>query len=461
MDTTFSYKLRVHACEQCGGPVAGAVHGGTFACRYCRAQNHLAMREEGMPLAPRAPIPEHERIARLRTQDGKPLLPPASLAQLLPGGNLEEWKIQEAVAIWNGTRKELRGAPGNYEAAERLTFLTMVLSQHFHMRNELMQQRSVLESTLEVVTLPRHRQIMRGFLCRAAVRAGDIEGAEAWLAPCDTGSDDLQTDSAYRFSRAFLDTARGDFHRVLHVLGNGPHDVPIEDASDDVCTVFRANAWEKLGRVDEATSLLRERLQAGGGTGRQTVERVVKVYADWNLCAASYPQAAAGHVQVASQAAAERASGGIHVVFIPVGLLMFVGGVVALGVVVAGVVQLIDVDSDGYLELGITGVTLVGTGLLFLLIGLVMRKNAQRAAWLRVHGLSASGQVQNVRVTGLTINDVPQVELTLLVRLAGRAPYQARAKTLMHGGLAGIGEGGSVALRVDPRNPAEVLLELE
>jgi hypothetical protein len=461
MDTSFSYRLRVHACDQCGGPVEGAVQGGTFACRYCRAQNHLGMRDEGMAIAPRPPIPEHERIARLRMQDGKPLLPPASLAQLMPGGRLEEWKVQEAVSVWNGTRRELRASPGNYEAAERLTFLTMVLSQHFHTKNERMQQRSLLESTLEVVSLPRHRQIMRGFLCRAAVRAGDLEGAEAWLAPCDTSSDDLETDSAYRFSRAFLDTARGDFQRVLQVLGNGPHDVPIEDASDDVCAVFRANAWEKLGRVDEAVSLLGARLQAGGGSGRATVQRVVQLYSDWHLCAQSYPHAAAGHAQVAGQVAAQRASGGVHVVFIPLGVLMFLGGLVTVAVMIAGMIEIIDLEAGAYAGIGITGATLVGMGLLFGLIGLAMKKGAQRAAWLRMHGLSATGQVQAVQTTGLSINDVPQVEFTLLVQLPGRPPYQARAKALMSGGLGGMQPGGSVPLRVHPQNPNELIIEMD
>lgn len=461
MDTSFSYKLRVHACDQCGGPVEGAVAGGTFACRYCRAQNHLTMRDEGMAIPPRQPVPEHERIMRLRMQDGKPLLPPPSLASLLAGGKLEEWKVQEAIGVWNGTRRELRASPGSYDAAERLTFLSMVLAQHFQMKGESMQQRSLLESTLEVVTLPRHRQIMRGFLCRAAVRARDLEGAEAWLAPCDASSDDLQSDSAYRFSRAFLDTARGDFQRVLHVLGQGPNDVPIEDASDDVCAVFRANAWEKLGRVDQATALLRDRMQVGGGSGRSTVQRVVQLYADWQLCAQSYPQAAAGHAQVAGQMAAQRASGGIHIVFIPLGILMLAGGIAAVGVVVAGALDLLEIASEAFAGIGITGVTLGGVGLLFLVIGLAMKKSAQRAAWLRTHGLSATGQIQGIQPTGLSINDVPQVELTLLVSLAGRAPYQARAKVLMSGGLGGLGQGGTVALRVDPRNPAEVIIETD
>ena len=37
----------------------------------------------------------------------------------------------------------------------------------------------------------------------------------------------------------------------------------------------------------------------------------------------------------------------------------------------------------------------------------------------------------------------------------------ARAKALMRGGLGGMAQGGSIPLRVDPRNPAEVIIEMD
>ena len=270
MDTSFSYQLRVAACDRCGAPCEASVAGGSFACRFCNAQNQLAVRDEALVAPARQPIHEGERVNRLRMQDGKPLLPPPSIQHLFEGGGVPEWKINEVVAIWNSTRHELRSGPGNYDAAERLVFITMVLSQHFQLKGDKLRQRSLLEGCLDAVSLPRHKQIMRGFLSRAAVRTGDVQAAESWLQPCDPLSDDIQMDSAYRFSRAFIDTARGNFPRVLEVLGPGPQDVPIEDASDDVCTVFRANAWEKLGRPDQAVALLRERLVSGGSSGRRS-----------------------------------------------------------------------------------------------------------------------------------------------------------------------------------------------
>lgn len=461
MDTTFSHELRVVACDRCGAPLDASVGGGSFTCRFCHAHNQLAVRDEALMAPQRSPIPEHERVRRLRMQDGKPLLPPPSIQHLMPDGQLADWKVDEAVAVWNGTRQELRAARGNYEAAERLVFLTMVLSQHFQLKGDRRRQRSLLEGALDVVSLPRHRQIMRGYLCRAAVRAGDIQAAEAWLAPCDTGSDDLETDSAYRFSRAFVDTARGDFARVLQVLGQGPNDVPIEDAADEVCAVFRANAWEKLGRTDQAVMLLRQTLARGGGKGRMVVQRVIQLYGEWHLCAASYPQAASGHAHVAAGVAARRASGGIHVVFVPLGFLMFFGGLVALAVVGMSAAGVLDVDEHAWGGLGAMGGTFFVTGLIFLGIGLAMKKSAERAAWLRIHGLSGTGQVQSVSPTGLSINNVPQMEFTLVVELAGRAPYTARTKALMSGMAAAMAPGARVPVRVDPRQPQEILIEMD
>lgn len=422
----------------------------------------LTVRDEKalVPLG-RQPLPEHERINRLRMQDGKPLLPPPSIQHLMPTGELPDWKTEEAIAVWNQSRQELRASGSNYEAAERLVFLSMVLAQRFQARGDKLRQREMLEGALDVLTLPRHRQIMRGFLCRAAVRAGDLVAAESWLQPCDSQSDDIQMDSAWRFSRAFIDTAKGNFQRVIEVLGQTANDYPIEDASDDVCAVFRANAWEKLGRPDVAVGLLRERLALGGGQGRETVRQVVELYRDWHLCVMSYPQASAGYAQSAAGVAARRAAGGIGGPFAAIGGLMAVGGGIMVGIVMLGVIGILDLDHGAYMGLGTTGGIFLLMGLIFLPIGIAMKRSAARAAWLRVHGLSGRGVIQDMQHTGLTINNTPQMMFTLMVTLPGRPPYQAHAKMLMNEGMAGRLVGGTVSVRVHPQNPAEIALEVD
>ena len=90
-----------------------------------------------------------------------------------------------------------------------------------------------------------------------------------------------------------------------------------------------------------------------------------------------------------------------------------------------------------------------------------MRNSAAKAAWLRVHGISTTGRIQGMAPTGLSINEVPQMQITVLVELPGRPPYQAHVKALMSGGLGRLGAGGTVPLRVHPQNPSEVLIEMD
>jgi len=457
VDTSFSYSFRVAACDRCGAPHQATVAGGSFTCRFCNAQSILAVRNEIVAAPGRAPVAEAERIARLRMQDGKPLLPPPNLAHLMANGWLEEWKVEEAVSIWNGARQELRTNPNDFDAAERLVFLSMVIAQHFKDKGDKLRQRSLLEGALDVVTLPRHRQVIRGFLARAAVIAGDLEAAEAWLKPCDALSDDLSMDSEWRFSRAFIDTAKGDFQRVLTVLGRGPNDVPIEDASEDVCTVLRANACERMGQVDVAVTLLRDRFGTSGDS-RQTIQRVIQSYPDWQLCAQSHPLAAAAFAATAGAEAASRSSGGLHYTFIPLGILFILGGLALFGTGIATFFDNVDplLLRDRWRHLG-SG-TMVGlVGLLFAVIGFATKKSADKKKWLHVNGLPATGLVKGAAPTGTRMGNIPVMQYALLVSVPGRAPYEATASHVGQSSLTVL--RGTVSLRVHPQNPSELVIE--
>jgi hypothetical protein len=454
MDTTFSYDLRVLMCEQCGAPLEIGVAGGHAQCRFCGAAHAVVGRNERpvLEVAAQAPVHEHERIARLRAQDGRPLLPPPSLQGLMPDGNLPDWKVNEAVAVWQGSRREVR-ATGNFEAAERLLFLTMVLSNKFAAAGDFKRQRAMFESALEVFTLPRHRQMMLGYLARSAVRAGDLKAAQSWLAPCDPRSDDLQSDSAYRFSRAMLDTALGNFPAVLQLLGPMPNDVPIMDAMDPACAILRANAHEKMGNVPAAIEALRRSMSAENASGRMSMEKFRELNPALRLCEQSYPAAMTQHTHVASRQAAARASGGIHYAFIPIGLLCLIGSFVCVVLLILSAVDVVD-ESAGH-GAGIAMFTTVPLGVIFTAIGFVMRKAAKRAAYLRAHGISGQGRVVGLQPTGTRINGVPQMAIRLQIELPGRAPYEATTKML---GVA-VPPGAVVNVRVDPRNPADVIIE--
>lgn len=454
MDTSFSYSFRVAACDRCGAPHKAAIAGGGFTCAYCSAQNMLQVRNEVVVAPGRAAIAEPERIARLRKQDGKPILPPPNLTHLMANGLLEDFKVEEAISIWNGARQSLRTNPNDFDSAERLLFLSMVIAQHFKDKGEKLRQRALLEGALDVVTLPRHRQVLRGFLARAAVIEGDLEAAEAWLAPCDAFSDDLAMDSEWRFSRAFIDTAKGNFHNVLVVLGGG---VPIEDASDDVCTVLRANACERSGRLEVATAMLRDRLTVSGDA-RQTIQRVIQTYPDWKLCEQSYPQATAIFAAAAGTDAASRSSGGLHYAFIPLGTLAIVGGLVLSGIGITTFFGQVDPQMlrDRWNYLGF-GPLLVLMGLLFAGIGFATKKAADKAQWLQVNGLQATGQIKGAAPTGTRMGQIPYMRYTLLVIVPGRAPYEASAVHLGQSSQSVL--SGVVSLRVHPEHPQEVVIE--
>ena len=460
MDTTFSFQLRILLCTHCGAPLEASPAGGQIPCRYCHAVNLLSVRDNRPVFgAPQAPISEQERLNRLRAQDGKPLLPPPSLQALLPNGQLPAWKVQEALAVWQATRQELR-VTANFEAAERLLFLTMVLSHHFVEQSDKLRQRAMLESALDVFTLPRHRQVMRGYLCRSACRLGDLQAAEQWLAPCDRQSDDLETDSEYRYSRAFIDTARGDWNAVLRSLGGRFEDVPIQDAMDAVCSVLRANAWERLGQTQAAVALLQQAMANQGANGRQAIARVIEINAAMRLCEQSYPVAHGQHAVVAGKMAAHSASGGIHKPFFIIGVLCLVASVVCLFLMLTDLI--FDVPSGAAFGCGIALTTLLPMGLIFGGIGHAMGKAAARAERLRVHGIVGTGQVLGAQPTGMSINNVPQMAIRLQILLHGRPPYEATTKMLMSASVAhALIPGTSVSVRVDPDKLSDVLIEAQ
>lgn len=460
MDTAFSFQLRILLCTHCGAPLEASPAGGQIPCRYCRAVNQLSVRDDRPALAPsQAPISEQERINRLRAQDGKPLLPPPSLQALVPNGQLPAWKVQEALAVWQATRQELR-VTANFEAAERLLFLTMVLSQHFMEQTDRLRQRAMLESALEAFTLPRHRQVMRGYLCRSACRLGDLQAAEQWLAPCDRQSDDLETDSEYRYSRAFIDTAKGDWNAVLRTLGGRFEDVPIQDAMDAVCSVLRANAWERLGHMQAAVGLLQQAMVTQGASGRQTISKVIAINAGMRLCEQSYPAAEGQHAIVAGKIAAASVSGGIHKPFFVIGILCFAASVVCIFLMLTDLI--FDVPSGAAFGCGIALTTLLPMGLIFGGIGYTLGKAAARAERLRVHGIMGTGQVLGAQPTGMSINNVPQMAIRLQILLQGRPPYEATTKMLMSAGFAhALTPGASVTVRVDPDQLSDVLIEAQ
>jgi LSD1 subclass zinc finger protein len=471
MRTHFTAHIRVLLCESCGAPLEAPLGGGPVACAYCRAQNVIATRDErptlGMPAVPQ-PIDENTRLMRLRSQDGKPMLPPPSIAYLLSGSSFDPSKVQEAFMVYQATRKELK-ATHSPDAAERLYFLTLVASNYLTEQNDPARRRAILETSLDSLFLPRHKQAMRCQLASAAAKEGDIAAAEQWLAPCDARSDDLDSDSAWRTCRAFVDTVKGDWRAVIAVLGAVDEQIPIADARDPLAAVLRANALERMGDVNGAVNALRSRMSNENAAGRAAIESIVRSNPQLQLCGQSMPIATQGHAQEAAKVASSGAGGGVGLVLMVIG-----GGLLLLAIAlvvipaIGGVLFALRNGADVGAMLGsvLTGLPMgIGpliAGVVMTPLGFALWNGAREAAFMRMHGIQARGVVRNVQATGTRINNVPMMRVNVQVMRDGVAPYEASFTQLMPPGLLiQLTPGTQVPLRVHPQKPDKMILELQ
>jgi hypothetical protein len=464
MEQYFDSEIRVLACSACGAPLKARLGGGQYECGYCHATNMITPRVErslapaAAPAAPRDPAAVHRRLL---AQAGRGMTPPESLKGLLtPAGELAEWKVQEALEIWQATRRASAGG-ADFEAAERLVYLTMVLSNHYAGASDQMRQRAMLESALDALTLPRHQQIVRGYLARSAARVGELDAAEAWLAPCDPRSDDLQMDSAWRLSRAFIDTARGDWRAAIEALG--PPEAPVTPEAATLMALLRANAWERSGDMGRAVQQVQALLDSGAGV-RIAVAKIIPLYEDWQLCARSYPEASRAYRQVAGERAGARTAGGAGGILFWVGALLVVIALGCLaGAAVAGAVWLMQGKNlmGAVIALGATGVSLLIPGGILLVMGFGFRKAEEDARRIQERGVQAFAEIRSVQRTGMSVNDVPQYQLELTVQRKGEPPVSASTKLLLDfTAAAALQPGATVPVVVDPDDPSKVVLDM-
>ncbi|WP_437931004.1 hypothetical protein WMF37_17805 [Sorangium sp. So ce291] len=444
MDTTYSHTIRALLCPHCGAPLSAPAAGAQISCRYCGVALAIAARDE-RPLqpAPSAPLPERERLARLRAQVGRPLAPPPLVAELLHEGTLAPWKHQEAAALWQSTRAELASGP-RPEAAERLFFLTILL---FSAERDPARKRALIETALDLLTLPRHRQALRCMLARNAALAGDVEAARAWLAPCDARSDDLASDTELRFACAYLATAERRWDEVLAAIGERPHDVPLGASAASVCAVLRANAHERRGAVDVAAEQLSAELRAGLEAPRR-VEAILEANGALDLCPQSFPRARAASAQKAAADPAQTTLLVLGGVFLALGVPLLAVGVVMLVVLAAGGADRITAEP-----------ILIPMGGVLTIVGGAYLRRALLTRRLRLHGIAAQAEILRVDMTRASIDDMPVQRLRLRVTLPGRDPYEAEVKHALRAiDLGRVASGRSIGVRVDPKDHRRVVV---
>jgi hypothetical protein len=380
------------------------------------------------------------------------MVPPATIADLLGHGALLPWKVQEAQTVWLATRRET-ATTASPEAAERLLALTIALANHLTVQNDRERLRALFEGALDVFSLPRQCQFMRGYLARHAIAEGDLAAAEEWLAPCDPASDDLQTDSSYRFSVALLATAKGNLKAVVEVLGKSPEDVPILDMWADPCTVLRANAWEKSGERGLASRQLRMRMLVAGRAGRQAMDGFVALHPPLRLCATTLDTARSAHMAEAIQneasvAAARRQRGAFRGMRI-FGVLLVVVGAVALAI------------NDG---LVIFALIVSGVGVFYLLLSLLGVRDLPRAVQRAEH-LYRTGVQGYAGVVGvLWDEDQNGGTLDLVIEVAGHPDATTRSFSRRNLGERNFTQetlkpGVLLPIRYDPRNPRDFIFD--
>ena len=441
---SFSARQRVLPCEKCNAALIVPPEGGEVRCARCGTAQAVPQRPD-TAVPPSPPTEELARRERLRPQDGRPMLPPPGTEQYLAGGVVPPHKLQEAMLVWGATRKQLAGAPADIAAAERLVFLTQLLVNTLVAARDDAGMRALIEGALEVLMLPRHRQAMRARLARMAAREGDLPSAEKWLAGCDPASEDLQADTAWRISRAFLDTAMRRPDAVLGVLGETFEAVPIDDSTDALATVLRANAFEQRGDVDGAKALL-ARFMTGGGGLSAAVEGVVGALPpDWGVCAQSLG-AARGAARAEVGARAAGGGGGA--------LLGYV--LIVVGCIPAVMMLKFVIDGQFFGPMA--------SMLIFPVVfggwGLSMVRSARRAQAIARDGLRGRGRIVSVAATGTRINHVPVMRLDLELEVEGHGQRKASTKKLLPSGQAQMLVGREVSVLWHPKYPNDVVVDL-
>lgn len=418
-------------------------------CQYCQSSVQVEGRDETAEfeaVQQAAQMDEAERFEKLRAQAVQPPLLPQSLAHLAVGSVLLPQHVDSAMSEWRQARTEL-AARGEFPVAERLFHLTRLLSAHLATTgSDEMRRRALLETAMELLQAPRHRQVLRGTLACNAARVGDLEAADAWLAGCNPRSDDIHVDTAWRFSKAYVCTVRGDWNGVMQVLGSRLGDIPIVNSEVEACGVLRAHAVEQLGNPGQAT----EQLQAmmGQGTrGIAVVEQFLMLNPELGLCPRSFPTAKQRESDTIAERGQALAVGRTGLAGPMVGISIF--GTMGLAALAAG---LFEKDSIQWGPTALGLFFLMFTSL-FVRFGIVENLRRRRLE-MRVFesGLDAALTVLAAQEGGKNTSDRVQV----IVQIPSRVPYQATCE-ISGKLLEKLSPGCGLRGRVDSENPAVVL----
>jgi DNA-directed RNA polymerase subunit RPC12/RpoP len=291
--SVFAFDARVLLCPRCGAPVHVSAAGGSFTCEYCRSSIEVQPRSGPAPIG--QAITEDRRIHELTRQLGayaneRQHWPP-DFAEVARVG-ATDGNLAHVLAMWQSYCE--RAKAGDPAAGEFAVMLTAPLSNYYGLHGQDERRRALFESTLEALPSPAHQEVMRCRLSRAALKVGEVDAARAWLASCDPAPVDLDADSEYRVSAAYVATFDHDFDQVLTLLGYTHGSIPVSVSSRTLVVMLRANALEKSGRLDEAVgTLLDFASHSEGHLAEQSYAAAMKANSWLDLCSQSVPLAIA------------------------------------------------------------------------------------------------------------------------------------------------------------------------
>jgi len=285
----YSYDVRLLMCPNCGGALQVPPGGGHCQCSYCGMTS--AWNPRGAQSQHSAAGDEQARIGNLAAQASQPdQQPPQAIRHLFPaGGVMNPAHADTAVAEFQRARTEISTVA---DAGERIFFLTIGLYNVWAGPEQQTRQRALMETAAELLAEASHRAALYGMMARNACRGGDLTSANQWLGRMDPYSQKLRADSAFRLTSAYLNTAEGDFGRVINVLGDNIGDIPLSAGDIAMCLVMRANAHEQQGDVAKAAAQLVAAMQHAAHF-KGLIRAIIDANPTLGMCATSYDHAVA------------------------------------------------------------------------------------------------------------------------------------------------------------------------
>lgn len=391
---------------------------------------------------------EAMRFEKLRAQDGKPLVPPPAMHGLLGPGGLDPAKAPQAQQQWQAAATELQTVY-SFPAEERLYWCYFLLAALYGQQGRREEARQLGQQTLPLLREPRHQQIVLGSIARHCALLRDPAGAQRAQQQLMAQSDDLLIDTNYRFTAAYLATLAGDDQTVLQMLGYNTTDIPIADAWDKICAVLRANAHERQGRGEMA----QQQLTAFGATGKGVAElaEMVQINRELNLIPRTLP----AMQQLAQQMNANvvKTNSGISIGSF---FILPIAGVILFGVGM----PFIQGAGESTQMIFTIGATVGFIALSFFFVGRMILKPKMLKKRLAQTGADGTGKILAIERTGTRVNNQPMFRFRMLITVPTfKQPYMAIHHEIMAPGtVQGIPPGTEVPIKVDPKDPRQMII---